>query len=380
LLSAAGPAAATLLPREWLVVGGEACPWELVEEVRRIGECKVLNHYGPTETTVGASTFVAAQRDIEPLSATVPIGFPLANVQLHVLDAARQRTPIGIPGELWIGGAGVAAGYVNRPDLTAERFVEVEALGRLYRTGDRVRRLPDGAIEFLGRGDGQVKIRGFRVELGEIEQVIDQLPGVDRAVVSLGAPAGPTGEGAVDDALIAWVVPKKAGYSAAHAARPTEESVRAWVAGRLPDYMTPTAVVILDELPLNTNGKLDRRALPVPGVGAAGAREVVAPRTDTERALVAIWAEALKRDAVGIRDNFFELGGHSLIAIRVLGKVSRVLGVRMSLRSLFEAPTIEQLAERVDAEKSTGGTTPGAAPIKSIPRAAARGAEPPKDG
>ena len=226
LMNAAGPA--NLLPQRWLVVGGEACPWELVEEVRRVGTCKILNHYGPTEATVGASVFPVAARYDAPLAATVPIGFPLANVQLHVLDAVLEAAPVGIPGELYIGGAGVTSGYVNRPDLTAERFIASESLGRLYRTGDRVRRLPDGAVEFLGRTDGQVKIRGFRVELGEIEQVLGQFPGVDRCVVVMYGSTDGAGDPAAEPALAAYVVPKASGYSAAHGARPTPDRLRDW--------------------------------------------------------------------------------------------------------------------------------------------------------
>ncbi len=315
VMSAAGPAAGALLPRRWLVVGGEACPWELIDEVRRVGSCRILNHYGPTETTVGACTYEPKSRADAPLSATVPIGFPLANVQLHVLDGALQSLPVGVPGELFVGGAGVARGYLNRADLTSERFVDAGTIGRVYRTGDRVRRLPDGAIEFLGRGDGQVKIRGFRVELGEIEQVLTQFPGVDHAVAILHPDAA-------DASLLAYIVPKTSGYAAAHAARPTPERLRDWISERLPDYMVPHAIVMLEKLPLNANGKLDRRALPVPGATDPAAVEIIAPRTPTEEALAGIWAEALKRDRVSIRDNFFELGGHSLIAIRVLGKVS----------------------------------------------------------
>ena len=349
LMSAAGSAASALLPREWLVLGGEACPWDLVDEVKRIGSCQVLNHYGPTETTVGASVFPTGGRADAPLAATVPIGRPLANVQLWVLDAAMQQLPVGIPGELFIGGAGVASGYLNRPDLTAERFVTIPGLGRIYRTGDRVRRLPGGAIEFLGRGDGQVKIRGFRVELGEIEQVLDQYPGMDRSVATLFVAGEQTD---AEPVLVAYAVVKSSGYAAAHGERPTPERLRAWAAERLPDYMVPHTVVMIDHVPLTPNGKLDLRALPAPTTGSTGgaAAPLATPRSETEVALMAIWTEALKRDSVGIRDNFFELGGHSLIAIRVLGKVSRKFGVRLSLRALFDAPTVEQLAELLDLE------------------------------
>lgn len=367
LLNAAGQSAGDLLPRQWLVLGGEACPWDLVDEVRRIGKCQILNHYGPTETTVGASVHRVTGRDEPSLAATVPIGSPLPNVQLHVLDAAREPVPVGIPGELHIGGAGVAAGYYRRPDLTAERFLTIEGLGRVYRTGDRVRRLPDGSIEFLGRGDGQVKVRGFRVELGEIEQQLREYTGVEQAVVVATAESEPT--------LIGYVVLAPPSYASAHAERPTPERLSAWLAGRLPDYMLPRAVMVLDRLPLTANGKLDRRALPLPEASAGAGQGRVAPSTDTEITLAGIWAETLKRDEVGIRDNFFDLGGHSLLAIRVLGKVSRLLGVRLALRTLFETPTIEALAVRIDAERSAAGTVAPSSAIRPVPRIASPGSD-----
>jgi amino acid adenylation domain-containing protein len=371
LMSAAGASAPDLLPRRWLVLGGELCPWDVVGVVQRIGRCRVLNHYGPTETTVGASVFAVTERSAAPLATSVPIGLPLANVQLHVLDAQRQRVPVGVPGELYIGGAGVAAGYLNQADLTSERFVELPGMGRVYRTGDRVRRHPGGAIEFLGRADGQVKVRGFRVELGEIEQVIRRLAGVDQAVVMA--------HGDADNAtpqLVAYAVPAPASYATAHAERPTPERIKRWVAEQLPDFMVPSAVIMLEALPLTANGKVDRRALPMPGDDITAATGPVAPRTETELSLVTIWSETLKRDQIGIHDNFFELGGHSLLAIRVLGKVSRTFGVRLALRTLFESPTIEALAVTIEREKRQSTHIAQPSPIKAVPRHAA----PPTDG
>jgi amino acid adenylation domain-containing protein len=338
---------AAALPQRWLVLGGEALHWDLAERLLAGGRCKVLNHYGPTETTVGASTFRLGSRGEVPLAATVPIGKPLANVQMHVLDAHRQPAPTGVPGELYIGGAGVAQGYLNRPEMTAERFMDLAGIGRVYRTGDRVRRLESGYVEFLGRMDNQVKIRGFRVELGEIEQVLGQFAGVAQCAVILRDDGG-----ASEPALVAYVVARTTGYAAAHADRPSAERLQQWVADLLPGYMVPASVVLLERLPLTRNGKLDREALPAPGAQSS-ATTSVPPRTQTEIVLVQIWADALKREpsTIGITDDFLSLGGHSLVAIRILGKISRTFGLRLPLRTLFDAPQIDQLAELVDLER-----------------------------
>ncbi len=345
-----GAPAASILPRRWLICGGEALGWPLAETVLGEGTCRVLNHYGPTETTIGAATFaVTAESSAAARAAgaqTVPIGAPLANVQLHVLDAHLQPLPLGIPGELYISGAGVAQGYAARADLTAERFVELPGIGRAYRTGDRVRRMPSGDLEFLGRVDLQVKIRGYRVELGEIEAVLAAHPAVSAAAVQLRADDG-------NAQLVAYVVP------AANVREPLDGVLRAYVAEQLPDYMIPSAFVTLAALPLTANGKLDRAALPAVETQAR-TEEFVAPSTPTQTALARIWAEVLKCDRVGVRDDFFALGGHSLSAIRVLGKISRELGVRLALRTLFDLPTLEKLAAAIDERKgatSEGGTT-----------------------
>lgn len=368
LMVAAGrDGAAELLPRCWLVLGGEASTWDLVDEVRRAGSCRVLNHYGPTETTVGCATFeVTAASESAARAAgaqTVPIGAALANVQLHVLDANRLRMPVGVPGELYVAGAGVAAGYIGQPERTAERFVDLEGVGRAYRTGDRVRRLIDGNLEFLGRVDDQVKVRGFRVELGEVEHAVAAIPGVAACAVVLrdGSAAEPV--------IAAFVVARTAGYAVAHADRPTPERIRERLAASLPEYMVPSVVIMLDQLPLTPNGKIDKRALPA--VDAAPAATATEPRTPTEAALVQIWAESLKRDAVGVHDNFFEVGGHSLIAIRILGKLTRTFGVRLPLRTLFDAPTVAQLARLVEDAGATA-PVPGATTIKPVSRGEAR--------
>lgn len=336
-----------VFPRRWLVMGGETLPWDLAGRVLRTGRCRVMNHYGPTEGTVGCATFHVTDAGAASARAdgaqTVPIGYPLAGVQLHVVDEKNQQVPVGVPGELLIGGAGVAQGYVGQVERTAEMFVTLPGLGRVYRTGDRVRRLATGALEFLGRRDGQVKVRGFRVELGEVEQVLATHPSLAQAAVVLQC-------GAAGDALLAaYVVAKAAGYAAAHSERPTPERLSAWLAERLPDYMVPGVVVLLPEFPLTVNGKVDRAAL-ASQTAATTVDTFVAPRTPLEESLVTIWTEVLKRDRVGVADEFLALGGHSLLAIRVLGRISKQFGVRLPLRALFEKPTIAQLAEEIDLE------------------------------
>ncbi|HEU5220243.1 MAG TPA: amino acid adenylation domain-containing protein, partial [Gemmatimonadales bacterium] len=324
----AGPeAAAEHLPTRWLVLGGEACPWDVVEQVLERGRCRVLNHYGPTEATVGACTLALNDTDTcRKQTPTVPIGRPLPNVTAHVLEPSGLPAPVGVPGELFIGGAGVARGYLHRDDLTRERFVARNG-ERLYRTGDRVRRLATGDIEFLGRLDLQVKIRGNRVELGEIEAVLERHPAVTQAAVIL---AG--------DLLVAYLM----GTGLDDAA------LAAYVRTAVPDYMVPQAWVHLDQLPLNANGKVDRKALPVPSRGAVGASANGAPRSDTERALATLWAEILKKPVVGRDDDFMALGGHSLLAIRLMGRIAKQFGVRLPLRVLFEAGTVARLAEALE--------------------------------
>jgi amino acid adenylation domain-containing protein len=359
-----GAALAAVLPRRWLVLGGEPLPWSLADTLLAVNRCRVLNHYGPTETTVGATTFeLSAQTRAHARDSgaqTVPIGRALPGVRLHVLDAHGARAPVGVPGELCVGGAGVAQGYFNQPERTTERFV-ADAFGgadaRMYRTGDRVRWLECGMLEFLGRGDDQVKVRGYRVELGDIEQALGAHHNVARAAVLL-RPAG-------DDSapvLAAYVVPKAAsGYAGAHAERLTAAAVTRFLAERLPDYMVPSAVVLLDALPLTANGKLDRAALPPLDPGTKPEPSYVAPRTSTETRLAAIWAEVFKRDQIGVTDQFLQLGGHSLLAIRILGKLTRTFGVRLPLRALFDAPTVEQLARMVDEASAAATTAPAGA-------------------
>ncbi|HEU4557555.1 MAG TPA: amino acid adenylation domain-containing protein, partial [Longimicrobium sp.] len=315
-----------------VVFGGEALePASLREWVERRGAetPRLVNMYGITETTVHVTWRPLGREDVFGGSAS-PIGRAIPDLRLYVLDPARRPVPIGVPGELYVGGAGVARGYLNRPELTAERFVDDPfAPGRLYRTGDRVRWMADGTLEYLGRLDEQVKIRGFRIELGEIEAVLRQAPGVrDCAVVVRDDETG-------DRRLVAYVV------GAAEA-----EALRDRLRQSLPEYMVPAAFVALEALPLTANGKLDRKALPAPEGDAYARRSYEAPLGETEAALAEIWAEVLGLERVGRWDHFFELGGHSLLAIRLIERMRRV-GLYMDVRALFTTPVLAELARVV---------------------------------
>jgi amino acid adenylation domain-containing protein len=346
LLSA--PEGQHILPRKLLITGGEASSWDLVERVKQMGTCKILNHYGPTETTIGSLTFPVTESSLDATeSATVPIGKPIANTVVYILDGNLKPVPIGVPGEICIGGAGVAAGYLNQPQQTAERFIpnpySPQISENLYRTGDLARFLHDGNIEFLGRIDHQLKIRGFRVEPAEIESVLRKHPGVQQGLVM--AREDQPG----DKRLVAYVVP-------ALGAAPTSEALRHFLAAQLPDYMIPSAFVMLDSLPLTPNGKIDRRALPAPEQARlSGDREVVAARNPIEEKLIAIWSDVLGVEPIGVCDNFFELGGHSLLATQVIARVRSAFQIQVPLRSLFETPTIAGLAEVIAQLQSEAG-------------------------
>jgi amino acid adenylation domain-containing protein len=321
-----------------LLTGGERSDPGAFREAWHIGSPRHLIHcYGPTETTTFALTYEVIAVDAG--AKNIPIGRPISNTRIYILDSYTEPAPVGVSGELYIGGAGVAQGYLNRPDLTAERFVPDpfarEPGSRLYRTGDLGRWLPDGNIEFLGRNDDQVKLRGYRIELGEIEARLAEHAGVREAVVV----AREDGPG--DKRLVAYYT----GDADAGA-----EALRGHLGSRLPDYMVPAAYVRLDALPLTPNGKLDRKALPAPEGAAYVARAYEAPQGELEEKLAEIWAELLAVDRVGRHDNFFELGGHSIKAVQVVSRIRREFGVELPLRPLFEAPTISQLATQVKRE------------------------------
>ena len=333
LASPEGPA---MLPRKYLVLGGEAAGWDLVRKVQTAGSCSVINHYGPTEATVGCCTFSINENDVSEWEPkTVPIGKPIANVSVYILDSQLRPVPVGVPGELCIGGAGTAKGYLNQPQQTAERFVNNPFSPgggtRLYRTGDLARFLPDGNIEFLGRIDQQVKIRGFRVEPAEIENVLKQHAAVQQAVVV------PVEDKNGDKRLVAYFVAKKPA--------PGTDDLRSLLASKLPEYMVPSAIMQLESLPLTKNGKIDLAALPSPEHAAA--KSGTAPRNSTEQQLVEIWREVLRIDNFGVEDNFFELGGHSLLATQVISRVRSAFHVQLPLRSLFDAPTVAGLAAEI---------------------------------
>jgi amino acid adenylation domain-containing protein len=330
----AGNDSAAVLPRRCLVVGGEALSWDLIADVQsRAPSLKIVNHYGPTETTIGSCTFDLTAGAMRRQSATVPIGRPIANSYAYVVDASDELLPPGVAGELLLGGAGVARGYVNRAEETAERFVrDPFGAGRVYRTGDRARFLPDGTIEFLGRVDDQLKIRGFRVEPGEIEAALAGHPGVRQAAVRASEDAGGNAR------LVAYAVTTT---------EVSSEELHAFLGNSLPDYMIPSAFVSLDSMPLTASGKIDRLALPDPDTLHAG-REAhyVAPRDEVEEEITRIWGELLGIERVGVFDDFFELGGHSLLATQVIMRVRRVYG-DVPLQAMFMAPTPAGLAEAV---------------------------------
>ena len=346
-----------------LLVGGEALDPKSVRRVMSTSPPqRFLNAYGPTEGTTFSSWHLLTE--MPALESSVPIGRPIANTRLYVVDKTGHPVPIGIPGELWIGGHGLARGYLNRPELTADRFLpdpfRDEPGARVYRTGDLGRWLPDGAIEFLGRMDDQVKIRGYRVEPGEIEFALTAHPQVREAAVMVRE------DRPGDRRLAAYVV---TGPGPA----PSPGQLRQHLAGRLPDYMVPSAFTILPALPLTPNGKLDRKALPEPERARPESEGAfVAPRTPDEEALASIWAEVLDIERVSVTDNFFELGGHSLRATQLISRIRDTLGCEIPLSVLFEAPTVADLAQALRSRAPAGAVTstaPHAIPCRGSSRA-----------
>jgi hypothetical protein len=330
---------------------GEALPAELERRCHeRLGSAALYNLYGPTEAAVDVTAW-PCERGSRRLA--VPIGRPVANTSIHLLDAAYGPVPIGVAGELYIGGVQPARGYLDRPELTAERFVPDpfggrwgEPGGRLYRTGDLARHDGQGWIEFLGRIDHQVKVRGFRIELGEVESALEAHPEVARAVALADAAGG--------GRLVAFVLPR-ATTAAADASAPVPAldgemvaRLREHLAQILPDHMVPTTWVELASLPLTPSGKVDRRALPRPdAVQPLSRAEYVPPRGDLEQLLAGIWAEVLRAERIGAHDSFFELGGHSLLATLAVSRIGEALAIEVPLRRMFEAPTIALLAARL---------------------------------
>ena len=314
---------------------------------------RLANHYGPTENTV-----VTTWAPVDPLTeadAPPPIGRPICNTQVYILDHHLNPVPIGIPGELYISGDGLARGYLNRPELTVEKFLSSpfseDPTARIYKTGDLARYLPNGNIEFLGRIDHQVKIRGFRIELGEVESVLARHPALGEAVVI--AREDTPG----DKRLVAYVV-------VSHEPTPTFSELRSFLKEKLPDYMIPTALVFLDLLPLTPNGKVDRRALPAPDRNRSQPAEVfVAPRDELELQLTEIWEKVLGVKNIGMKDNFFDLGGHSLLAVQLYARIQKIFGKDLPLTTLFQAPTIGQLT-RIIRQEGWSSSWSSLAPIQ----------------
>ncbi|MBE9190290.1 amino acid adenylation domain-containing protein [Gloeocapsopsis crepidinum LEGE 06123] len=348
--------AKSILPLQRLILGGEAASWSLIEQIRQLSpHCHIINHYGPTETTVGVMTYAISNEQTIYTTETVPLGRPLPNIQAYVLDEQLQLLPIGVPGELYIGGAGLGRGYLNSPELTKEKFI-THSFGnspqRLYRTGDLVRYLPDGNLEFLGRIDNQVKVRGFRIELEEIEVVLSQHHQIQQAVVALQE------DKPGDKRLIAYLVTK-----------PNQQlsidELRQFLQQKLPEYMLPSGFVLLKKLPLTANGKVNRQALPAPERQLESAT-IVAPRTPVEEVLTGIWAEILGVK-LGIYDNFFTLGGHSLLATQVISRLRKVFEIDLPLRQLFETPTVAEIATHIETAMRAG-VTPDTSPLVRDPK------------
>jgi amino acid adenylation domain-containing protein len=325
-----------LLPRKRLVLGGEPFDWSLVDSIHAMrGECVIFNHYGPTETTVGVATFRIEDAANDVRRGTVPLGRPMPNSQMYILDDYLEPVPVGAAGYMYIGGAGLARGYLKRPDLTAENYIpnpfSDQPGTRLYRTGDRGRYLADGNIEFLGRKDGQVKIRGFRVELAEIEIVLRRHPGIDQvAVVVKHYPSA-------EPHIIAYIVARRG-------PQPSARELAIFLSEKLPSCMSPDAFVFLDRLPRTSHGKLDPRGLPMPDT-LPKTESFTAPRDRVEEMLARIWAEVLALESVGIYDNFFDLGGHSLKAMQLASKISAAMNREIPVKALFTYPTIASMAE-----------------------------------
>jgi amino acid adenylation domain-containing protein len=336
------------------VIGGEQLRAEAVAFWRQHAPNTLLvNEYGPTETVVGCCVYTVTPET--PSHGSIPIGRPIANTRLYILDRYLQPVPIGVAGELCIGGDGVARGYLNRPELTKERFIadpfSPESGTHLYRTGDFARYLPDGNIEFLGRRDDQVKVRGFRIELGEIESVLGRLPQVQEALVA------PCGDDSGERRLVAYVVLKPGQADA-----PRE--LRSLLEQRLPDYMLPSAFVTLDKLPLTHNGKVDRAALPAPDFEHQLKEAFVPPRTEWELRLAHIWQELLRVERVGVDDNFFALGGDSLMVVRLISQINQSHQLSLGVAEAFRNPTVGQLARLIDAQQPRSKRQPAVVQLR----------------
>ena len=327
---------------ETLVIGGEALRLNQFDSFIKGGiQVEVINEYGPTEVTVGCSTYsFYTLGDYGFTQNEVPIGKPISNTRIYILSSDNSLSPIGVQGELCIGGAGLARGYLNLPGLTAEQFIKdpfsSEPNARLYKTGDLARWMPDGNIEYLGRIDDQVKIRGYRMELGEIESVLNESEHISRGVVL----AKEDKQGA--KRLVGYVVAREMF---------NKQAIQEYLSTKLPEYMIPSLWVELESIPLTVNGKIDRKALPDPDSGDMAA-EYVEPRNEIEAMLAEMWQEILEIDKVGIEDDFFELGGQSLLVIRLISAIRKTFRIELQLNDVFDFPTIRLLAGQLSKDSS----------------------------
>ena len=356
------PSLLTLLPEDKLsglhtvMSGGDVCPPSLAR--RWMKRCRFMNGYGPTETTIGVLWNIITEEGLQGLD-TVPLGYSPDGVRTYVLDKYLNPVPVGVPGELHIGGPNLAWGYLNRPEITAEQFIPDPFSGRegarLYKTGDLVRWLPDGRIDFIGRVDFQVKVRGFRIELGEIEARLNEIDGIAESIVIVRE------DTPGDKRLAAYIRPKD-GQSL------DAQEVRDYLKQKLTEYMVPTAIIVLDKFPLTPNGKINRKALPAPEqADIAGDLSYTPPRTPEEELIASIWADVLGLEKVGVTNSFFDLGGHSLLATQVISRLRDAFDVDLELRHLFEKPTVEQVAIEIDRiRKQEAGVS--APPIEPVPR------------
>jgi acyl carrier protein len=319
-----------------LLFGGESVSVPHVHRaLKLLPETQILHGYGPSECTAITSCY-RLPKQLDENIASIPIGKPIGDRKIYLLDRNLRRVPVGVPGEVYIGGKSVARGYLNQSMLTHEKFIDNPFVDgdTLYKTGDLVRRLSDENLEFLGRIDNQVKIRGFRIELGEIETVLTNYSEIREAIVTIRE------DQPGDKSLVAYIVP--------HNHQLTTRNLRNFLSQKLPNYMIPNAFVFLDKFPLTPNGKINRLGLPAPNISQQNLGiEFVAPRTSTERELVTIWTEVLQLTKVGIYDNFFELGGHSLLATQLISRLKETFEIEFPFRCLFENPTISQLANKV---------------------------------
>jgi len=334
---------------KYLLFGGEQVdPHSVKTVLSQHPPEQLLNLYGPTETTTFASWYLANSGQQPENINTIPIGRPLGNTRIFILNPQHQPQPPNVPGELCIAGAGLARGYLNRPELTAEKFIEIELFGkteRIYKTGDLARWLPDGNLEFLGRIDRQIKLRGFRIELGEIESVLSHHPEVKEAVANLH-------EADSDKRIVAYLTTAQDNFN-------TDE-LRGWLKARLPDYMVPSHFMALDALPLTPNGKIDRKALPAPDLSIQGEQQL--PHTETEQLLCSLWSQVLRFDVASISANFFEAGGHSLLATQLVSRIRESFDIDMPLRTVFEYPLLREQAEWLDRQQR-GSELPAIGPL-----------------